>query len=71
MFKEIYHLNVFYTKIEGLDNAALANECDSLFENEREMIETQNADRRLDGNNEHVKKLREAVDKIIKKTGHS
>ena len=67
MFKPIYHLNVFYTQLEGLDNEGLAKECNSLFENEREMIETQNADRRLDGNNVHVKALREAVDKVIKK----
>ena len=51
MFKPVYHLNVFYTQLEGLDNAGLAEVCNSIFDNERQMTEIQNAERRLDGDN--------------------
>ena len=60
-------MNVFYTQLEGHDNAGLAEVCNSSFDNERQMTETQNSERRLDGDNEHVKKLRKSVGEVIKK----
>jgi len=67
VFKPIYHLNVFYTQLEGVDNVGLAEVCNSIFDNERQMTEIQNSERRLDGDNEHVKKLRKSVGEVIKK----
>ena len=70
MFKPIYHLNVFYTQLEGIDNDKIVEVCNSTFENDRELIEkgVHDSNIRVDSeSNECVMQLRTAIKEVMHK----
>ena len=70
MFRNLYSLNIFYSRIEGLNNGALAElstQSASVSKIDKNASSTGYEDSYLDSNNTHIKLLRDTVKRTIQK----